>query len=166
MKDLIEKLKLQIQILQIQISILLLKKKLTVPDLDKPKMVIVHHGGGNLDFEGVNEYHKQKWGFRSSLGYYIGYQKFIEFNGKLYIGRQDNEEGAHTKGFNKLSVGICLQGNMEEMKPTEAQLETLKQELDRYGREGLEIKAHQEFTPTLCPGKYLMEWLNTYRAKG
>ena len=63
----IEKLKLQIKIIQIQLAILLLKQKLTIPNLDNPKKIIIHHGGGWLDFYGVNEYHRQKWGFRSAL---------------------------------------------------------------------------------------------------
>jgi len=63
----IEKLKLQIKIIQIQLAILLLKQKLTIPNLDKPKKIIIHHGGGWLDFEQVNQYHKTKWGFKSAL---------------------------------------------------------------------------------------------------
>ena len=95
LENLLEKAKLQLLILQLQLRVMFLKQKLTIPNLPEPKIVMVHHGAGNLDFEGVNRYHKGKWGFKSSLGFYIGYPKFIEFNGKLYIGRRDNEEGAH-----------------------------------------------------------------------
>jgi len=63
----IQELKLNIQIIQIQLAILLLQQKLTVPNLDAPKKIIIHHGGGNLDFDGVNRYHEMIWGFKSAL---------------------------------------------------------------------------------------------------
>ncbi len=163
-----EKLLLKIQIIQIQLKILLLRKKLTVPNLPKPKYVVVHHGGGRLNFHDVNEYHRGLWGFRSSLGYYAGYHKFIEYDGKLHIARRDNEEGAHTveQGnpgwWNKNTVGICLQGDLTEERPTEAQLKTLKQELDSYN---LPVKIHSEISATSCPGKHLRDWVDEYRKK-
>lgn len=159
---LITRLLLQIQIYQIQLAILLFKKKLTVPNLPKPKYVIPHHGGGSWSFHQVNNHHKNKWGFKSSLGFYIGYHKWIAYDGRLYIARRDNERGAHAveRGrphwWNKNSVGICLQGNFEKERPTDAQLKTLKKELDSYD---VPIKQHKEIYPTLCPGKYLSEWL-------
>ena len=84
-------------------------------------MIIIHHGGGWLDFKSVNAYHKSKWGFRSSLGYYIGYQYFINRDGRVHQGRADNEEGAHTRRYNKRTIGICLMGNGCEKDFTTAQ---------------------------------------------
>jgi hypothetical protein len=164
----IEVLRLQIQIAQIRLQIKLFNEKLTTPNLKGIIRVIVHHGGGNLNFKEVNELHRKNWGFKSSLGYFIGYHKFIEFDGSLHIGRRDNEEGAHTVSknypphyLNRTSVGICLQGNTEikNKKSIEAQLKTLKSELDKYKAKGLLIKMHCDFFPTLCPGRYLKEWL-------
>ncbi len=160
---LIQRALLEIQILQIRLVIFLLKQKRTIPNLPKPKYIVLHHGGGDWSFYQVNNHHKNKWGFKSSLGYYIGYHKWISYNGKLFIARRDNEEGAHTveKGrphyWNRNSVGICLQGNMEEEQPTESQLNTLKKELDNYN---IPIKQHKEIFATLCPGKNLSKWLS------
>lgn len=151
----IKKLKLLILIIKLKIQILILRKKLTIPNLPKPRIAILHHGGGDWNFERVNNHHKKKWGFISSLGFGIGYQKFIEFDGTVFTGRRDNEEGAHTIGMNNSSVGICLQGNMEERKPTQAQLISLTKELGKYEV----VKMHCDFSKTLCPGKYLKEWL-------
>ena len=165
MKNLIQLLKLKIQILGIQLEILLLRKKLTVPNLPNPRYVVVHHGGGDWGFWKVNDHHKNLWGFKSSLGRYLGYHKWIGFDGKLYIARRDNEEGAHCVDpnrphyWNKNSIGICLQGNMEEMSPTEPQIRTLVRELDKYKKQGLIIKTHREIVPTICPGQYLTRWL-------
>ena len=169
LKLLIEKIKLQIKILQIQLRIALLKEKLTVPNLPDPKYIVVHHSASNETFEQVNEYHKQKWGLISSLGYGIGYQYFIEYSGKVYQGRRDNEEGAHCveanrPGFwNKNSIGICLQGNFEEMEPTTNQLIELKKLIDKkkteYNITDNRIFGHREISPTLCPGQFLFQWL-------
>ncbi len=168
MLELIRKLKLQIQILQTQIRILVLKQKLTVPNLPDPKYIFVHHGAGDWDFETVNRHHKGKWGFKSSLGYYIGYQYFIEYSGKVFQGRRDNEEGAHTVGsvskyFNRNSIGICLQGNMEVEKPTTEQLNSLRELIDQkkeeYRIQNKKVLGHREVIQTACPGRNLWLWL-------
>ena len=105
------------------------------------KYLIIHHTSGtDIDpledtshhtFEIVDARHKQKWSFKSNLGYYIGYQYFIDKTGKVTQGREDTEEGAHTIGYNKESVGICLSGNFDVTKPTEAQITALKALLHR-----------------------------------
>ena len=161
MKQLIVKLKLQLLILQLQLQVLLLKKKLTIPNKPDPHTLIVHHGGGPFNFREVNNYHKNLWGFRSSLNYYIGYQLFIEYSGKVYRGRSDNEEGAHTRYHNIGTVGVCLQGNMETGYPTQNQLLTLEKIIREYKSKGLKIKMHKDFNFTICPGKHLSDWLES-----
>ena len=165
-QSLLNQLLLKLKILQLQLQVLLLRKKLTIPNLPKPKYVVVHHGAGPLNFEQVNNYHKGRWQFRSSLGYYCGYHKFIEYDGTLHIARADNERGAHTVEpskpgwWNENSVGICLQGDFTQEYPTQSQLKTLKEELDKYA---VPVKMHKEISPTLCPGRYLEKFIKEYR---
>ena len=163
LKLLIEKIKSQIQILTIQLQIALLKSKLTVPNLDAPTKIILHHGAGYLDFNGVNQYHKGLWGFKSSLGYYIGYTYFLERSGKIYQGRRDNEEGAHTKGQNKKSIGICLMGNGAEKDFTVEQYNSLvdlvKRKREEYGIVRSQVLPHSAFSATECPSEYLRNWI-------
>ena len=151
----IEKIKLQLQILQLQLRIILLKEKLTVPNLNDPRYIIIHHGAGNWGFEQVNKHHTDKWGFISSLGLGIGYQYFISYSGRVYRGRADNEEGAHCINFNKNSIGICLQGNMDIEEPTLAQLTALeklvKEKKVRYNI--IKVNGHRDFSSTSCPGR-------------
>ena len=171
----IKALQLQIQIAQIQLQILLFNKKLTVPNLPGPKYIVLHHGAGSLDFNGVNEYHKQKWGFKSSLGFFIGYQYFIEYSGKVYQGRADNERAAHTVEasrpywWNDNSIGICLQGNFEEEYPTEVQLKSLEELLNKkmaeYKISRVGIFGHRNIAATLCPGKNLFSWLLIFKGR-
>ena len=120
------------------------------------------------DFERVNESHKNKWGFKSSLGFYIGYHYFIEYSGKVYQGRQDNEEGAHTVGpiphyYNRGSIGICLQGNTNNKAPTKEQLKSLAVLIDKKKRQysiaNDKVLGHKEVAATECPGMNLWHWL-------
>ena len=167
---LIARLTLQLQILQLQLRIKLFQEKLTVPNLPQPKYVVLHHGAGDWNFDQVNNHHKNKWGFLSSLGYYIGYHKWISYSGRLYTARRDNEMAAHTVDmrrphfWNRNSVGICLQGNFETEKLTDWQKQTLKRDLDDYKQRGFILIFHGEIIPTLCPGVYLREWfMKNYR---
>lgn len=158
----LEKLKLQLKILQLQLEVLILQRKKTIPNLEKPRFIIIHHGGGDWGFEQVNKYHTDKWGFISSLGYGIGYQYFISYSGKVYQGRADNEEGAATIGYNKCSINCCLQGNMNEEEPTLAQLTALeklvKEKKEKYNI--LKVNGHRDFSNTACPGKNLYQLIS------
>lgn len=164
MKKLLKRLKLLL--LQLQ---KLLGQKVTIPNLPKPKKVVLHHVGGSGNFAQINAYHKRKWGFKSSLNYYIGYHYFIGVLGKVTQGRADNEEGAHcvdpkNPGYwNKNSIGICLQGNLEVQEPTIEQLRALKSLLKRlkvkYSISPKYIHLHKDIVNTLCPGKKLIEHL-------
>jgi len=145
-------------------------QKVTYPKY-KIKGVIVHHSAGDWTFDQVNNHHKDIWGAKSSLGYYVGYHKVIDLDGTLHIARRDGEEGAHAVGgiphyYNRYYVGICLQGNFEEREPTGEQLRVLEKELDKYRRVGLEILMHRQVSATLCPGKHLIEWLQAYKKYG
>lgn len=133
------------------------------------RFVIVHHGGGDWNFWQANQHHKGLWNFKSSLGYYVGYQKFIEYDGTLHVARTDDEEGAHCVDpdrpgyWNNNSVGICLQGNFEKDYPHEAQIETLKKELDGYKKKGYKIKSHKDIVKTVCPGEHLYDFVERYK---
>ena len=136
--------------------------------MNKVEAIIIHHSATNASFQAINEYHRRKWNFRSSLGFYIGYQYFISLNGELTQGRADTEESAHTLGgWNKKSIGICLQGNLDLLYPTSAQLFALE---DLIGK--LQVKhdifnskiyLHRELWLTKCPGKNMIDWVKSYR---
>ncbi len=44
----------------------------------------------------------------------IGYHDVIRRNGIVEQGRQENDIGAHVRGYNSVSVGICLVGGINE----------------------------------------------------
>lgn len=73
----------------------------------------------------VTKMHKDR-GFST-----IGYHYVIRRNGKVEIGRPENQVGAHVQGWNSVSLGIALEGGLDEFsgKPadtrTPAQTEAL-----------------------------------------
>lgn len=63
----------------------------------------------------------------------IGYHWVIKRDGSAEPGRSENTPGAHARGFNHISLGICLVGGVEsdnktpEANFTHAQWETLEE---------------------------------------
>ena len=172
MNKLLENLKLQLLILKLRLRVLLLKEKLTIPNLPKPKAIVVHYDSGGWGFGRVNEYHRQKWGFKSSLGFFCGYHYYIESDGKIYQARADNEEGAHCTQsgrpgyWNKNSVGVCLQNKVgqsitnEQIKSLDWLLERLR---GKYSIVKTEIYGHYHIKSTACPGISIKKFLKEYK---
>ena len=123
--------------------------------------IVVHHEAGSNGFYGVNEYHRKLWNFRSSLGFYIGYQYYIDKTGKTWQGRADNETGAHTIGQNDNSIGICLEGNFNNVRPTPPQMIALKnlinKKMTEYSIPPANIAGHRMFANKDCPGRLVSE---------
>jgi N-acetylmuramoyl-L-alanine amidase len=125
----------------------------------KPTYIVVHHTSGTaLDphadtsshsFETINEWHRQQFNMKSELGYYCGYQYFIDKDGKVTQARKDDEEGAHTIGRNKDSIGICLAGNFSCVDPTESQKNALRtllqQKVNEHGIKIENINPHRKW---------------------
>jgi len=130
------------------------------------KEIIIHHTGVSRKIQPyqawtVNNYHKEKFNMLSSLGFYGGYTYLIEPTGYLVQYRRDTEEGAHTKGHNFHSIGICLTGNFCVEMPTDAQVNTLRKllldKLAQYNLTALNIFNHKDFGDTVCPGDFIIQ---------
>lgn len=55
----------------------------------------------------------------------IGYQEYIERDGRVRIGRLDTVAGAHTQGLNDRSIGICVSGHGDFERFNPAQMASL-----------------------------------------
>lgn len=44
----------------------------------------------------------------------VGYHYVIRKNGNVELGRPEHEAGAHAEGFNRNSLGVCLEGGIAE----------------------------------------------------
>lgn len=133
--------------------------------LNKPEYLIIHHTGGtdanpladtsHHTFAIVKQHHLNI-NFED-----IGYHYFIEKDGALKAGRAENYHGAHTIGYNTTSLGICLAGNFDLTKPTEAQEKTLQVLLQdlcvKYLIARENIVPHRRFAKKTCYGKNLAD---------
>lgn len=81
----------------------------------------------------------------------IGYHYIIRRDGTKELGRSLERAGAHVKGFNKDSIGICLVGGVDENGNPDAnftidqymELSLLKYDLDELFP-GIEFKGHRD----------------------
>lgn len=77
----------------------------------KINMIVLHcsatRENQNFTIEQLEACHKAR-GFRT-----IGYHFYITKDGTLYPGRPESQIGAHAKGYNAHSIGICYEGGLD-----------------------------------------------------
>ena len=89
----------------------------------------------------------------------IGYHKIICRDGKIEVGRPEYWIGAHTKGKNNESLGVCLIGKSNFTDAQYNALEkVLKEWIQKYPQ--AEIKGHSQAIETkkTCPNFDVEEW--------
>lgn len=143
----------------------------------------------------VERYHASGRGFSDT-----GYNFLIDHKGVIYEGRaarryssgevitgEDNKGwgvvGAHAKGYNASSCGVCLIGDFEGVAPTDAALSSLvwllswkasRHRIDANGKDDYydiygghhvfaNVSGHRQVGQTLCPGPRLYSLLPTIR---
>lgn len=129
--------------------------------------IIIHHSatnaGGAVRF---NKSHVQQQGM-DELGYH-----FVIGNGtdtpvgKIEVGSRwpKQKHGAHcrvpgdaTNKYNNHGIGICLVGDFDHEKPSQAQIKALvyltKGLMDYTGLPASAVHYHKDFKPTDCPGR-------------
>ena len=89
----------------------------------------------------------------------IGYHYVIYLDGSIHEGRPVNRGGAHTKGYNSKSIGICYIGGVEKDGKTPKDTRTPEQDtaltnlitalLEMYPTATLH--GHNEFANKACP---------------
>ena len=95
----------------------------------------------------------------------IGYHYVIHLDGSVSQGRPLDRPGAHTKGHNKDSVGICYIGGLDEdknpkdtMTPEQnAAFRMLVQSIRILFGEDITIHGHNEFANKACPSFIVKE---------
>ena len=95
----------------------------------------------------------------------IAYNWLYSDTGTIYEGRGWNVAGGATKGWNTWSISVCYIGNSQLRRPTAAAFsaaEDIHREAERL-MGAQTIRPHQAVASTLCPGRYIIEWLNAGR---
>ena len=112
-------------------------------------MIVLHHAeASSCTAKDINRWHIGR-GYSG-----IGYHYFINKKGEIYKGRPDNTIGAHAKGYNSTSIGICFEGRYNKEVMPQAQLQAGK-ELVTYLKKKYNItkvKRHKDLMATDCPG--------------
>ena len=108
--------------------------------------------GKEYDVEDIRRWHKAR-GWRD-----VGYHYVVLLNGDVQIGRGIDEVGAHVKGRNSHSIGICYIGGLKDGKAHDTM--TWKQFYAVYrlccslydvlGRR-IPLRGHNEFSTKECP---------------
>lgn len=131
-----------------------------------PDKIIVHHSAYDQEASQlmqINQWHKDRDFPLSNRGFYVGYHYCINHAGDIVQTRELDEVGAHSRGFNFDSIGICLEGDFTKKHPSEAQKYALGKLLvflvNRLRIDPADIRPHRNFGNTSCYGDLLSdEW--------
>ena len=135
-------------------------------------MIIVHCSATPPSMDiGADEI--RKWHLEQGFSD-IGYHYVIRRNGSVESGRPLDQPGAHCKGHNARSIGICLVGGVVKYSYklisacnfTELQWQVLEQLVIRLLRAYPSIQSvhgHNEFAAKDCPCFDVQEWVKRAR---
>ena len=124
--------------------------------------------GQNISVETIRDWHVKGRGWSD-----IGYHYYIGIDGKIYSGRPVSRSGAHTKGENENSIGVCYCGGLDSKKKakdtrTEAQkgaiIKLIKILKNIYPNATLH--GHNEFANKACPCFDVQEEYSDLQPKG
>lgn len=122
----------------------------------KIDMIIVHcsatPAGRNVSVEEIDRWHRER-GFDC-----IGYHYVVGLDGTVYTGRPVERAGAHCKGYNTRSIGVCYIGGVDAaFKPSDTRTDEQKKALRllltelRHRFNGAEVRSHRDFAAKACP---------------
>lgn len=120
--------------------------------------IVIHYSATNyttdFDVHDVTAWHLQR-GFND-----VGYHYIVKLDGTIQSGRPLDKVGAHVKGKNTGTIGICYIGGLispEEATDTRTQaqkmaLRYLVASLRTVLQRDLKVVGHNDLANTLCPG--------------
>lgn len=115
------------------------------------KKIIVHCSDSDHDHHDdisvIREWHIAR-GFSD-----VGYHYFIQKNGNIQKGRAENVMGAHVRGYNRDSLGVCLHGKNTFTKEQFQALKNLVEDIrTRYNLKLSDVYGHRDFdNKKTCP---------------
>ena len=131
--------------------------------------IICHHSASPVDvltWEDIRRIHVEERGW-SDCGYHFGVCRDDGKTFQVKQGRPVHIVGAHAKGHNATSIGVCFEGNFDKGRMPEAQFlmgaTLISRLMEKYGIG--KLIAHRDVAATNCCGKYFpMETLRGWIA--
>ena len=119
--------------------------------------IIVHctatKEGQDFDIEDVRNWHVEGNGWRD-----VGYHYVVKLDGTIQLGRPLEVAGAHCKGHNEDSIGVCYVGGLDGFgEPCDTRT---TEQVDSLGAliytlvhtfPGSEVYGHRDFANKACP---------------
>ena len=122
-------------------------------NFDDIEVLIIHHSASprNITTSQIRHWHVKGRGWSD-----IGYNYVIEAEGEVVIGRPLSLVGAHCKGHNHNSIGVCVVGDNTKSKHQWSMKQIASLQDLIFGLKlvfpGVEVKGHRDIAATLCPG--------------
>lgn len=126
-------------------------------ELDKIDTIVLHATatpeGREITVEEIDKWHKAR-GFDM-----VGYHYIIDLQGKVHKGRCITQVGAHAKGHNTNSIGICYVGGLDQDKNAKDTLRPIQKNsmsslllaLKWVLRKPLKVVGHNKLSNKQCP---------------
>lgn len=122
---------------------------------------IILHCTGTLASQPVTLEDIKRWHCMENGWQDVGYHFVIDQAGEVLRGRPVSQQGAHCKGRNQTSIGICYIGGLDDLTGTPADTRTPAQRLAlvklvkslmwEYGLRPEHVRCHNEFSNKACP---------------
>ncbi|PKM88658.1 N-acetylmuramoyl-L-alanine amidase [Candidatus Falkowbacteria bacterium HGW-Falkowbacteria-2] len=130
-------------------------------DSSSVEFIVIHHSNRILDCPlFIRLRHKFLRGWDDTGYHYMIGNGILCKDGVVYEGRSTDYVGAHSYGYNQKSIGICLIGNFDVVKPTYKQYRALLALLEKlqvkYTIPAVKVLNHNEThnCEKTCPGKH------------
>ena len=122
------------------------------------KTIFLHHSltrdSETVSWDAIRRYHTQALGW-SDIGYHAGIE-LINDRYEILLGRPFSKTGAHTRGHNRNSIGICMVGNFDLYFPPDEQwnltMNFIRDLMKIFKISKKHIFGHCEFSSKSCPG--------------
>ena len=109
--------------------------------------------GHDIKTETIKSWHVKGRGWSD-----IGYHFVIELDGSVKTGRPLHRIGAHTKGHNATSIGVCYVGGIDiDKRPKDTRTDAQRKAMDELivaltmDYPGATVHGHNEFAAKACP---------------
>lgn len=134
---------------------------MNIPKILRPINKIILHCTATFESQKVTMEDIRRWHCQENGWLAIGYHYVIDRDGTIMEGRPLGQQGAHCKGHNATSIGICYIGGLEDDTAramdtrTPAQkasmVKLVKELMQHFGLRAEHIHCHNEYSGKQCP---------------